>query len=537
MWRWALAFLVSLTMLLAMTGVAVFAQTGSAGGPVFVPATAMGFGELRLDLPGDQHDQLAAFMAHLPGFADPASFDTKLDQALDQVLSSSTGGATTWTGGIKTWSNGQVAVGVLGLPDPATAPAGTSPSLVVGVGVKDRAALESWFSANVAGPTPVTEVYSGTTITSVGTTSFAITDQYLLISPAVADIKTSLDVLAGTTPSLADDPGFQAAATSMGSPNLGEFYITTASLKPLIEQQLSTQSGGAALIAQLANLPAWVGGYAQVAADHLTVGASVPVADGGTPSVRETDLAAHYPSGTLLYLEVRDLGKMIDGLLAQVKTQLAADPKYTKTISSLEQQFGPLDQLLAFVQDGAVGVSFDGQQLSAGIVATLSNEAVAKSRLQLLTGLLGLLAGGDNSPFTVSLPDANGVTTITLKPTANIPSDLPFTPAISIGVKDGHLYLGLGDFASTAIAQDPANSLATDPRYSAALTEAGTPNGGVIWVDLAAAAPLVANITHAADDPNYTTNIKPWIDALDYLVSTATVNGDVASLKALLFVK
>ncbi len=104
-------------------------------------------------------------------------------------------------------------------------------------------------------------------------------------------------------------------------------------------------------------------------------------------------------------------------------------------------------------------------------------------------------------------------------------------------MKDGHLYLGLGDFAATAIAQDPANSLATDPRYSAALTEAGTPNGGVIWVDLAAAAPLVANITHAADDPNYVTNIKPWVDALDYLVSTATVNGDVASLKALLFVK
>ncbi len=192
------------------------------------------------------------------------------------------------------------------------------------------------------------------------------------------------------------------------SPNLGAFYVTTASLKPLIEQQLSTQSGGAALIAQLASLPAWIGGYAQVSADHLTVGASVPVAADGTPSVRETDLAAHYPPGTLLYLEVRDLGKMIDGLLAQVKTQLVADPKYTKTITSLEQQFGPLDQLLAFVQDGAVGVSFDGQQLSAGIVATLSDEAVAKSRLQLLTGLLGLLGGGANSPFTVSRQTRTG---------------------------------------------------------------------------------------------------------------------------------
>ena len=62
------AFLVSVAMLLAMTGVAVFAQTGAApADPAFVPATAVGYGELRLDLPGDQHDQLAAFMAHLPG--------------------------------------------------------------------------------------------------------------------------------------------------------------------------------------------------------------------------------------------------------------------------------------------------------------------------------------------------------------------------------------------------------------------------------------------------------------------------------------
>ncbi len=31
-------------------------------------------------------------------------------------------------------------------------------------------------------------------------------------------------------------------------------------------------------------------------------------------------------------------------------------------ITGLEQQLGPLDQLLSFVEDGAVGVSFDGQR-------------------------------------------------------------------------------------------------------------------------------------------------------------------------------
>ena len=123
LWRSVVAFLVSVSLLLAMTGVAVFAQTGATGGPAFVPATAVGYGELRLDLPGDQHDQLAAFMAHFPGFADPSSFDTKLSQLLDQALSSATGGSATWSGNIQTWSNGQVGLGVLALPTTAGAAA------------------------------------------------------------------------------------------------------------------------------------------------------------------------------------------------------------------------------------------------------------------------------------------------------------------------------------------------------------------------------------------------------------------------------
>ncbi len=101
----------------------------------------------------------------------------------------------------------------------------------------------------------------------------------------------------------------------------------------------------------------------------------------------------------------------------------------------------------------------------------------------------------------------------------------------------GHLYLGLGDFAATAIAQDPQTSLATDPRYVTALTAAGTPNAGVVWIDVAAAVALAESMGAMANTPNYATEIKPFADALDTFMATATVNGDIATLKALLFVK
>ena len=48
--------------------------------------------------------------------------------------------------------------------------------------------------------------------------------------------------------------------------------------------------------------------------------------------------------------------------------------------------------------------------------------------------------------------------------------------------------------------------------------------------------PLLVQLL-GADDASYETNVKPWVDALDYFVATATVDGDIASLKALLFVK
>ena len=51
-----------------------------------------------------------------------------------------------------------------------------------------------------------------------------------------------------------------------------------------------------------------------------------------------------------------------------------------------------------------------------------------------------------------------------------------------------------------------------------------------------AATPLLVQMA-GADDASYQTNIKPWVDALDTFVATATVDGDIASLKALLFVK
>jgi hypothetical protein len=542
-WRWTIAFLVSISMILGISGIAVVAQTGSTGGPTFLPATAIAYGEIRLDLPGEQRDQLAEFMSHFPGFADPATFDTKLDELLNTALSSASGGAATWTGNIEPWSDGQFALGVLTVPTTAQmSTEGETPSLVAALGVKDRTALEAQIATLLTAEPISTQLYGDTTITTRGDTSYAVTDEYLLVSPSAEDLKVSLDVLAGTLPSLAESAEFQAAMAGTPADHLAEVYLSVASFKPLLVEQLAAQDGGAMLVGLLDSLPNWVSAYAQVAGDHVTVAGSTqfPSAD-LVPAVRATDIAAHFPAGSLLFVEVHDVGRTIDMLLAQIKEQLAADPDTAQVVAGFEQQLGTtMDKFLDVVDDAGFGVSFDAQQLSGGIVATLSDEPLAARRIQGILGLLAIASGAADAPFSVSTEDVNGVrvTTITLQGAAAAEfATMPIEPKFSVAVTGGHLYLGLGDFAATAVAQDPQTSLATDPRYVTAITEAGTPNAGVVWLDLAAVVTLAEGMGMMANTPDYTTEIKPFADALDTFVAAATVEGDITSLKALLFVK
>ncbi len=129
--RWAIALVATLVVVLVAGGLVAFAGAGAASvGPAYAPSDALLYMDIRGDLPGDQRQQLATFMAHFPGFADPSSLQTKLDQALDKLVSKATNGTFTYSGNIEPWFGGQVAVAV-----------GPSDSVVLVVSVSDSAGL------------------------------------------------------------------------------------------------------------------------------------------------------------------------------------------------------------------------------------------------------------------------------------------------------------------------------------------------------------------------------------------------------------
>ena len=70
--RWAAAAAV-IAMVVLVSGVAAALLTGSAPNAkilAWAPADSIIYGEFRLDLPGDQRENLAEFLSHFPGFDD-----------------------------------------------------------------------------------------------------------------------------------------------------------------------------------------------------------------------------------------------------------------------------------------------------------------------------------------------------------------------------------------------------------------------------------------------------------------------------------
>ena len=86
--RWAVAALV-VALVVGASAAVTLALTGSSPNASilgYVPGDSLAYAEVRLDLPGDQRQQVAAFLSKFPGFADQAALDTKIGETLDQLV-------------------------------------------------------------------------------------------------------------------------------------------------------------------------------------------------------------------------------------------------------------------------------------------------------------------------------------------------------------------------------------------------------------------------------------------------------------------
>jgi len=559
--RWALASAVVLCVVVA-TAAGAFVLSGGSGVKSLTasvaPRNSVAFLEVRTDLPGDQHANLASFMSHFPGFQDRAQFDNAMDQLLNE-LTSAVSPDLAYTSALAPWMEGEVSVAVtdlgsvptlrawpsLGLPSPtpaipqAAAPGPSSdyrpPSAVAIFALEDRAAAESWVNSELkhAGLTASPQAYAGSTLYGIGTGAtagaYAFTDQDLLLGTVDA-VKAALDTKASG--SLADNPDYQAAMNSLSGDNLARIFLDPRAVFGFaldsfngMAQSLfgATASPLATLIASPQSVPAWIAGAIRAESNDMLVVAAMPRSGAAGVDNHVSTLASLLPASTVGALEVNSIGSLVTDALGSFETALPAGSTTTlKNIQGVLAQVGGIDWL----GDGVAVVTKHGSTYGGGFVAETADASTASAKVALLTDLAALTGGRLN---ITTRREAYGGVEITL---IRITVGTPGTPVeIAVAAKGNLIVAGYTDaFVKDVIDTSPSTSLASESDYAAAMAAAGSSDLGSCYLNVPALEDEIGQAVFRASPSQWTQDYKPYFDHIGG-VGCSVVDGNTVILR------
>jgi len=570
--RWAVAAVV-VALVVGASAVAAFMLTGaSAQGSVvgYVPADSVAYGEVRLDLPGDQRAEVGEFLSKFPGFADQAALDTKLDEVLDRLVSEATDGTQTFTADIKPWFDGEVAFAMGPLPqtraidDPAIAAQETRALLLLSV--KDAALATAWFNDVMAetGVTGTTETYGDAQLTVFSDpdmrgvqAAFAIVDGKVAIAGDLASVKAAVDT--NGTNGLSGDPAFEAALSAAPGDHIGFLYVDLQALvlsAQAMTEGLSGSEPNAIGTAVLELVPEWASSRLRIEGDAIVLDNATPHVDGapGPDDNHANGVAAYAPPTTLLLAAGNDAGATFRESLDRFRD----DPALGDGIKSLEESaglFGGLDPALAWLGDTGVVIAPAGDSVEGGLVSIPADAAAAKQFLTTIRSLL-TLAGGQQG-ITVTDQDYAGttITTVDLGSISSLaglvgaPSDLEAfggslpdgNAQISYAATDAVVVIGSGpDFVKHVLDAGAGESLADTSRYQGLIGRVGAEHTGVTFVDIAALRThlegALANAT-AEERAEYEESLKPFLTPFDAFIAAGVTSPDLEQQHALITVK
>ncbi|HUG48331.1 MAG TPA: DUF3352 domain-containing protein [Candidatus Limnocylindria bacterium] len=541
--RWLVAILATVLVLGVVGVVFVLANPPATAGGVsplakFAPADSVLYIEARLDLPGDQRDNVIELMSNFPGFADPASFDQKIGELLDEVFESSPSGVD-WQTDIEPWFGGQLVV----FMDSFESGQGTPQSGTVVLSVKDAAAVERFLDEQMSSadyePGEHREVTIWTGRLGTERASLATTADALLVSYRIEDMHSAIDVQAGEADGLADDERFSASMAKLATDRLLALYVDGEA----VTESLGSVPMGGVLDEQLAQAPGTIVGQLRAAEDHLLLEMRMQPRAGQSfpdlPQSRTSTLASSFPAGVLGYGELRDLGQGLRTYVTQVLEFVGASPGMGGgSLPDLEQFLGtPPEDFLDFVGDTAVAVSADGDGYGGGLVAVVTDEDVARQRLdRLVTSLRTMLAfAGPNVPLTIEEETHNGVPATVFRLRAEAGMDLPFS-SFSYAIANGRLLAGVDGFVAAALTRGEGQSLASSAGYSRALAAAGESNAGLFYLNMGELRRIIET-EMSADDRAEAAEFWPYFERFSQVIGTVTTDGREMVSRFLLFVE
>lgn len=568
--RW-LAAAGLIALIVGVTAIGTLLLTGSTSTSKvagYVPADSLMYGEVRLDLPGDQRQKVGQFLSKFPGFADQAALEGKLDEVLDRLTKDASDGKQTYSTDIKPWFDGQMAFSVGAVPtsSDAAAAAAETRALVV-LSIKDEAKARSWFSDAISGSgkTGATEDYQGVQLTlfddpAMGAATkvgYAFVGGKVAIAGDAASIKAAIDTKGDSGLSKAD--AYAKARAAIGGEDVGFLFLDfkrlmSASLK-MLESASATPPVSDTLLAMV---PDWAAMRLRVEGDALVVDGAFPhvAAMPGATDNRANKVADYAPPSTIALMAGNDYGKALVDTVALYRKE----PSLAEVFTSIDQVagvLGGLDSALGWMGDTGVVVARNGDGIEGGLVSVPQDAAAGRQLLTTLRSFLTL--GGTQAGITVRDEDYNG-TTVTVVDLGSIRdlaglagalggTPLPTDPGslpdghveLAYAANDGVVVIGSSpDFVKHTLDAGAGASLADDSRYQGLVARAGATHTGVNFIDVAAIRGLVEGMLSSAtpqERADYEESVKPFLEPFDAFIAAGVVGGDTDQTHALITVK
>lgn len=560
--RWLIAAGV-VGVLVVLSALAVSLFTGRAANATvlgYVPADSIMYGEIRMDLPGDQRAAVGSFLSKFPGFADQSTIETKIDEVLDRLIGGATDGEQAFSSDIKPWFGGEVAFSVGSLPDPAAV--STDPSAMDGghalalVSVKDAVAAKAWFDSIIAehGLTTSTESYGSATIVTSGGPdggAYALLDGKVAVVGDVASVKAAVDTKGAG--GFVSDANVKAALGSTSGDHVGFVYVA---LRPLLEW--STKVGGAEVLGMepggaLTGLaPDWAAFALRVEGDGLVMESLAPVTAGNDVGAsRSSAVADHVPANAIAVSISNDYGQ---GLLKLLDTYRAM-PQLKPTIDSLDEALGVLggpDAAVGWIGDVGVAVTQTETGVDGGLIIVPTDHAAAERLFTSLRTLVSL--GGATAGITlrdemyagqmitiVDLGDAGDLAALGGVPTSDLGVDLPTGHVeLAYSITDDIVVIGAGPgFVQHVLDTTAATSIASNDRYKALVGRVGQ-GAGIGFLDIAAIRGLIeSSIVRmgVTDVTQYEQEYKPFIEPFDAVITSTSVKDGISRTRTIITIK
>jgi hypothetical protein len=558
--RWGLA----LVGILVVIGASLLIVSLAGGRPTpsialgYMPPTTAQYTEVRLDLPGDQRQKLAAFLANFPSFKDQTQLEPKLDEIFDRIVGGASDGKQTWTKDIKPWFGGQIAIGT-GVPDPAAAgsaaasPAVLAPAMAQAnnalfvVTVSDRAKAVAWLAPLATDLTRTT--YNGADLFSGpgadAKAAIAITDKVMLVG-SVAAVKAAVD--GNGQGSLAQDADVKAAFGQVDRDYVMFGFMKIRAYADAILKMAATTQPGLLDTTQVDEtvvsiLPAWQASTARFENDAIVTSMAYPSwAIGYDATNRKSTLLDHVPAKSIFYAEAHDVGPALTALLAKFRALPEAKAAFAQFDQALSL-LGGFDAVVGWWGDAAVVLApgADGT-IGGGLVVKPRDQAAADRLFTTLRGFLAL--AGSSAGVNVHSEDHNGTSIVILDFSAApgmTPGSLPpgYKAELAYAVTSDVVVLGYGrDFVASVLDAGPGSNLAGDDRFKKLLGRVGEDNLGLSFIDVTAIRgliePLVQQAAPADAWTKYQTDLKPYLEHIDAVISSVRKDGALDRTQAAL---